>query len=208
MPVHSVRAFLGDAAKLAGVHRNTSAKWRNAGIDYLDDPEAHPEDARFGLYAERIEEAELKAEILLIERVARDPDWRSALALLKARYKTEFAELSHTQSEISGPAGAPIEVHQTNPFQVSFHLDGPRLNPRTLRSLTTLANIEKRLRCQIRMEDTFPHRGRRKQRRNGLKTCTERADALAGELAIYRKWLKLNDPLEQSAVLDQVIDSQ
>ena len=113
-----------DAGRLAGVHRSTIWNWKQKGSEYLDAPELHAGDWRFAQFVEACEEAELRGKIKLIERIAQDPDWRSAAFILKARYKVEWAEQANIRSEISGVDGQaiPVALSQQNPFQVVFSM--------------------------------------------------------------------------------------
>jgi transposase len=111
-----------DAARLVGIHRSTSWNWKKRGDAYHEDPVANAADERFGQFADRLIEAELKAKVWMIASIQRDPDWRAKAFLLKARYKEEFAEMAHLQSEVSGPNGSPLAM---NPFQLNVVLQGP-----------------------------------------------------------------------------------
>jgi hypothetical protein len=106
-----------DSCRLAGLHRSTAWNWKVKGEQYLEDPEAHPGDERFGQFAKRCEEAQLRAKVIMINRIARDPDWRALRWLLINCYPKKFR--SEHQIEVSGPDGGAIPI-AVNPFNVQF----------------------------------------------------------------------------------------
>jgi hypothetical protein len=112
-----------DAARLSGVHRSTVWNWKIRGQAFNENPDEQPEDARFGVFVERLAIAESRCKETWVKRVAKDPDWRALAFLLKAHWPKEFCEF--VRQELSGPDGQAIEVHQTNPFRVEVHLEGP-----------------------------------------------------------------------------------
>jgi len=115
---------VADAARMAGICRNTAWEWKVRGEAYWDDPVTNADDWRYGDFAQALENAELSIKREMTKRVCQDPDWRSSMAFLKARYKTEFAELQ--RSEVSGVNGGPIETHSTNPFQIIVEFSEPK----------------------------------------------------------------------------------
>jgi hypothetical protein len=110
--------------RAAGICRDTSLNWRNRGTAYLANPEECPENARYGLFVQRIEEAELRCKATVIGKLLQSDDWRGWRFWLVNRTDGEWKS-EHIKSEISGPDGAPLALG--NPFQFSIHLSGPEI---------------------------------------------------------------------------------
>lgn len=106
-----------DAARLCGISRESSINWRTRGAAYLKNPEEHPQDARYGLFVQRIEEAVLRCKAVVIGKLLRSDDWRAWRFWLinNSEYKSE-----HVRSEVSGVDGQPVELK--NMFQVNVSM--------------------------------------------------------------------------------------
>jgi hypothetical protein len=92
--------------------------WRNRGAAYLE----NPQDARYGLFVQRIDEAELRCKAVVIEKLLKCDDWRAWRFWLINRAGGEWkSEHIKAETEISGPGGIPIGQ---NMFNVNFHLSG------------------------------------------------------------------------------------
>jgi hypothetical protein len=110
-----------DSAKLSGISDSTCLKWRGRGAEYLLDPAAHPEHARYGLFLQRVDEAELACKARVIDKILMCDDWRAWRFWLINRGGNEWHS-EHTKTEISGPGGMPLPA--ANPFIVNFSITG------------------------------------------------------------------------------------
>jgi len=104
---------LTDSCDLLEVNRTTVWEWRSLG---QRDPAS-----RYGQFERRITKAYAQAKSSLIRDIARHPDLKGKIFLLKNRYPTEYRDRVH--QEIAGPEGAPIPV-AANPFQVNIVMSG------------------------------------------------------------------------------------
>ena len=104
---------LTDSCDLLEVNRTTVWEWRSLG---QRDPAS-----RYGQFERRITKAYALAKSRLIRDIARHPDLKGKIFLLKNRYPTEYRD--RVYQEINGPEGAPIPV-AANPFQVNIVLSG------------------------------------------------------------------------------------
>ena len=104
---------LTDACDVLEVNRTTVWEWRSLG---QRDPES-----RYGQFERQITKAYALAKSSLIRDIARHPDLKGKIFLLKNRYPTEYRD--RVCQEINGPEGAPIPV-AANPFQVNIVLSG------------------------------------------------------------------------------------
>jgi hypothetical protein len=113
-----------DAARLSGLHRSTVWSWRVRGEAFIDKPEEHPGDERYGLFVERLAVAESRCKQIWIDKVSRagDLDWRALAFLLKVRWPKEFTEFVRT--ELSGVDGEAIQVNNQNQFKVIVEMSG------------------------------------------------------------------------------------
>lgn len=111
-----------DSAELCGINRHTSTNWRGRGADYLENPDEHPEDWRYGLFVQRLDLAEQQCKARIIDKLLMCDDWRAWRFWLINRAGNEWHS-EHVKTELSGPNGAPLQTG--NPFVVNFSLTGP-----------------------------------------------------------------------------------
>jgi hypothetical protein len=104
---------LTDACDVLEINRTTVWEWRSLG---QRDP-----DSRYGQFERAITKADALAKSSLIRAIARHPDLKGKIFLLKNRYPAEYRD--RVYQEIAGPAGAPIPV-AANPFQVNIVMSG------------------------------------------------------------------------------------
>jgi hypothetical protein len=73
---------------------------------------------RYGLFVQRIEEAELRCKASLIKKIIQCDDWRAWRFYLINREGGDWKS-EHIKSEISGPDGQAIPI-SLSPFRVEF----------------------------------------------------------------------------------------
>lgn len=89
------------AASLVGIDRHTLNDWRQRG-------QQEP-DSRYGEFNRALEAALLASETMMVHKILSDPDWKAAKWILKNRFPDRYRE----RYELSGAAGAPIQLEHS-----------------------------------------------------------------------------------------------
>lgn len=101
------------AAQASGIDATTYYNWQRRARLPEDDPDAAPEFVQF---FQKVEEAKAERQALWaghIVKASMEGEWRASLALLQATEAGSW--LTKNRTEVSGPAGAPIQVQPVVP---------------------------------------------------------------------------------------------
>ena len=106
---------LDDACEFVGVHRVTVWQWRAKG---QEDPRG-----RYGQFERALNKALIEAKSFLIKGIAKHPDVRGKIFILKNRYPAEFRD--RIVQEVSGPDGQAVPLNvNINPFEIKIVMAG------------------------------------------------------------------------------------
>jgi len=111
-------SYILAACGRARVSRRSFYEWKERG-------EKEREEGRNTIHVkfiDALEHAEADNEVMLVESVSSDVDWRAKMEILKRRYKERWGDSSKT--ELSGPGGQPLPTAAIPPLTIIYKNEG------------------------------------------------------------------------------------